>query len=96
MEVREIAGTMEVKDGESRACEDVGEEGGIKISLCSSQAPYHRDMETRGSLWNHGPFAHLVKTWAFSLDKCANVHFAYNFRDFRDKGLGGRLILKCM
>ena len=47
MEDREIARSM---DGESRACEDVGEEGGIKIPLCSSHAPYHRDMETRGSL----------------------------------------------
>lgn len=26
-------------------------------------------------------FAHLVKTWTFPLEKCANVHFAYNFRD---------------
>ena len=85
---------MEVRDGESRTCKDMGEGGGIKSPLCSSHAPYHRDMESRGSLWNHGPFARLVKTWAFSLDKCANVNFAYNFRDSRDKGLGGGLILK--
>lgn len=78
---------VEVKGGESRACEDVGEEGEIEVPLCSSHAPYHRDMETRGSLWNHGPFAHLMTTY---------VCFADNFRDSRDKGLGGGLILKCI
>ena len=45
MEGREVAGMMvEVKDDESRACEDLEEKGGIKISLCSSHAPHHRDM----------------------------------------------------
>lgn len=54
---------------------------GIEIALCSSPVPHHRDPYTRGSLWKHGSFAHLWKTWNFPLQKCVDVSFAYNFRD---------------
>lgn len=58
MEAWEVAWTVvEVKDAVNRACEDRGERGGSK-----TRGIHHRDMETRGSVWTHGLFAHLMKT----------------------------------
>lgn len=28
-------------------------------------------------------FVYLVKIWIFFLEKCVNVYFVYNFRDFK-------------
>ena len=33
---------VEVKDRESRVCEDVEEMGGIQPALCSSHVPHHK------------------------------------------------------
>lgn len=49
----------------------------------------------------HGNQGLPLESWSLctfddNLDKCANVCFADKFRDSRDKGLGGGLILKCI
>lgn len=79
MGTREVAGTMaEVKDVESRACGAVGEGGKREFSVLLPGIPSQRHV-TRCCLWDKDPL-HLMKARTFPLEKCADIHFPYNFR----------------